>query len=212
MARLVTSNYTRNFADIQPAHYVYQGLLSGLILNPQCSTADMSQSSDDEMNSSTTSVSPEQRIKELNDIDHDISQLLSYASKAIGQLPNENYQTPNPQLEDVKAEFADATREYYSTLSTIAVKLRRQVYGLEEAGLINHGRNIDAARAASMTENQSSRRAGGGALDSSYLNVKAKDAIGTSMKRQILDEAKQFLEKANINVENKTEDNMHIDT
>lgn len=173
----------------------------------------MSQNSDEESDVGTsTSVSPEDRIKELNDIDHDISQLLNYASKAIGQLPNEGYETFNPKLEDVKDNFEKLTRNYYATLSAISVRLRRQVYALEEASLIRRGRRLDADRASSMNENQSSRREGGGALDSSFLNVKAKDVTGQSVKKQVLEEAKAFLEKTNINTQSKTEDVMHIDT
>lgn len=161
---------------------------------------------------SSQSVSPEERIKELNEIDHDISQLLNYASKAIGQLPNEGYETPNPQLKDVKDDFEKQTRDYYTTLSAISVRLRRQVYALEEASLIRHGRRLDADRAASMNENQSSRREGGGALDNSYLNVRAKDVTGQNIKKQVLEEAKSFLHKNNINVQGTSEEVMQIDT
>lgn len=169
-------------------------------------------SDDDSEGGSSQSISPEERIKELNEIDHDISQLLSYASKAIGQLPNEGYETTNPQLQDVKDEFEKQTRDYYTTLSAISVRLRRQVYALEEASLIRHGRKLDADRAASMNENQSTRREGGGALDNSFLNVKAKDVTGQNVKKQVLEEAKDFLRRNNIDVQGKSEEVMQIDT
>lgn len=189
------------------------GFLTAILSLVSPSNTRMSQNSDDESEGgSSRIVSPEGRIKELNDIDHDISQLLSHASKAIVQLPNENYETPNPKLEDVKEKFETLTRDYYTTLSAISVRLRRQVYALEEASLIRHGRKQDADRASSMNENQSSRREGGGALDNSYLNVRAKDVTGQSIKRQVLQEAKGFLDKTNIDVQSKSPDVMHIDT
>lgn len=159
-----------------------------------------------------TPVSPEDRIKELNAIDHDISALLASASNAIGLLPNSNYDDPNPNLEDVKEQFKSASSDYYNTLSSIEVRLRRQIYALDEAGLITKGTRQDADRATSMNEDQTSRRAGGGPLDSSWLNARAKDSIGQSLKREVLDEAKEFLRKSGIEVDGKKSDAMQVDT
>jgi len=159
-----------------------------------------------------THVSSEDRIKELNAIDHDISQLLACASKAIGLLPNEDYDEPNPRLEDVKDKFQQASSDYYATLSSVEVRLRRQIYALDEAGLITKGTRQDADRATSMNEDQTSRRAGGGSLDSSWLNARAKDSSGQALKREALDDAKQFLRKSGIEVEGGRSDAMEVDT
>lgn len=157
-------------------------------------------------------VSSEDRIKELNAVDHDISQLLACASKAIGLLPNDDYDEPNPRLEDVKDKFQQASSDYFATLSSVEVRLRRQIYALDEAGLIAKGTRQDAERATSMNEDQTSRRAGGGPLDSSWLNARAKDSSGQALKREALDEAKLFLKRSGIEVEGERNDTMEVDT
>jgi len=158
-----------------------------------------------------TTVSPEDRIKELNAIDHDISRLLACASKAIGLLPNEKYDEPNPRLEDVKKKFLEASSDYHTILSDIEIHMRRNIYALDEAGLIAKGTKQDADRATSMNEDQTSRRAGGGPLDSSWLNARAKDSIGQGIKREVLDETKEFLKKSGIDIEAGKDDKMQID-
>ncbi|KAK5941104.1 hypothetical protein PMZ80_006381 [Knufia obscura] len=158
-----------------------------------------------------TPVSPEERIKELNAVDHDIAQILSLASKAIGPLANDDYEQPNPRLDDVKETIEEAYAKFYATLSSIDVHMRRQTYALEEAGLINKGTRQDADRATSMNEDQTSRRAGGGSLDSSWLNARAKDSIGQGLKREALDEAKEFLRKSGIQTEGAKDDAMQVD-
>lgn len=169
-------------------------------------------SSDNETRPLSDTISPEERIRELNEVDRDISQVLNIASKAIGLLPNEKYDTPNPRLKDVKADFEGYVHEYYNILSSISVRLRRQVYGLEEAGLITKGTRYDADRAASMNENQSSRREGGGPLDSSWLNARAKDSTGQGLRQEILEEAKEFLTKNNNGMQEIEREETMMDT
>lgn len=168
-------------------------------------------SQDEQIESSSDEVSPQERIRELNEIDHDVSRILELASKAIGLLPNEDYDTLNPKLANVKANFEELTADYFKTLSSVSVRLRRQVHGLEEAGLVNKGTRYDADRAALMNEDQSSRRDGGGPLDTSWLNARAKDTTGESMKQEILEEAKEFLRKENIDVQRRADDQMQLD-
>ncbi|KAK5071149.1 hypothetical protein LTR64_007653 [Lithohypha guttulata] len=157
-------------------------------------------------------VKPEERIKELNDIDHDIAKILRSASKAIGLLSNEDHGTINPKLEDVKTEFEANVREYYATLASTSVRLRRQVHALEEAGLIAEGTKFDANRAKLMDENMSSRRGGGGPLDNSWLNARAKDSTGQALKEESLRDMKQFLKHSNIDVEGRSPGTMQVDT
>ena len=87
--------------------------------------------------SSTISFTPAQRIAELNEIDHSISTLLSAASEAIGILSNSsNPETAGNGLRNsstARTAFTNAASTYFSTLSSIEVRLRRQVYALEEA-------------------------------------------------------------------------------
>ena len=61
-----------------------------------------------------------------------------------------------------------------------------------------------------MNEDQTSRRGGGGQLDSSWLNARAKDPIGQGLKREVLDEAKAFLRRNNIAVDGDAADGMLV--
>ena len=63
-----------------------------------------------------------------------------------------------------------------------------------------------------MNENQSSRREGGGPLDSSWLNARAKDSAGQGLRQEILDEAKEFLSKNGIRVRDEEDDKTEMDT
>ena len=155
-----------------------------------------------------------ERIANLNEIDRDVVELLSLVSKAVGMLSKDNYETANPQLDDAKKEFSSISADYAAKLSAIEVKSRREVYALEEAELIATGTKRDGDRAAQMNEDQISRRSGGGPLDSSYLNARAKDAIGRGLEREVLDDAKAFLKKNNIvsTIEVDVKDEMQIDS
>lgn len=73
------------------------------------------------------------------------------------------------------------------------MRLRRQVHALEEAGLIQSGSRVDRSLATAMTEDAGGRRSGGGALDSSWLNARAKNTIGRGLKEEALRDGKEFL-------------------
>lgn len=137
---------------------------------------------------------PAQRIAELNAIDQSISGLLEAASEAIGVLANKrDEKTPFATLEAQQGRFAKAADTYFSTLSSIEVRLRRQVYALEEAGLVHEGQEKDARR-AKTSEGGFESAAGGGPLDPSWLNARADKGIELKLERELVDQAKEFLE------------------
>lgn len=137
---------------------------------------------------------PAQRIAELNAIDQSVSGLLEAASEAVGILANKrDEKTPFATLEAQQGRFAKAADTYFSTLSSIEVRLRRQVYALEEAGLVQEGQEKDARR-AKTNEGGFETASGGGPLDPSWLNARADKSIEYKLERELADQAKEFLE------------------
>ncbi|ETN44648.1 uncharacterized protein HMPREF1541_10318 [Cyphellophora europaea CBS 101466] len=135
-----------------------------------------------------------QRIAELNEIDQSVSGLLASAAEAIGVLANKRDEnTPFATFEAQQDKFARAADAYFSALSFIEVRLKRQVYALEEAGLIQEGQDKDAKR-AKTNEGGFDPANGGGPLDPSWLNARADDSVEFKMERELLDQAKSFLE------------------
>ncbi|KIW18173.1 hypothetical protein PV08_02461 [Exophiala spinifera] len=147
-----------------------------------------------------SSFSPADRIAELNEIDRSISTLLSAASEAIGILSNqptsEAQATALQNPEAARAAFTTAADTYFSTLSSIEVRLRRQVYALEEANLILPGDERDSRRGRAFGGDSSLTKVGGGPLDPSWLNARASDKVGAGMKRELISRAREFVERA----------------
>lgn len=170
----------------------------------------MSDEEEDSPSSSqnATSITPASRIKDLNAIDIDISHVLATASRAIALLANNDQGSTNPTLQSVQDAFNEESKKYFASIASIDVRLRRQVHALEEAGLIPAGSRVDKSLAMSMTEDQGGRRGGGGPLDSSWLNARAKNTIGQGLKEEMLRDCKEFLIKNGIRTgsEGKGED------
>jgi len=143
---------------------------------------------------------PAARIAELNDIDRSISTLLSAASDAIAILSNqastEKHEAALRSSASARAAFSDAAETYFSTLSSIEVRLRRQVYALEEADLIKPGDDKDAQKGRKLGGDSGLTRVGGGPLDPSWLNARASNGIAAGMKKELLLHAREFVERA----------------
>lgn len=122
--------------------------------------------------------------------------LLKSAGLAIQILANTPSSTnPNPTLESQKEAFTKHSSDYFATLSSIEVRLRRQVYALEEAGLIVPGNDRDAKRGRTIGGEDAQRPAGGGSLDSSWLNARANRTVEQGMEREIWARARELVEK-----------------
>jgi len=153
-----------------------------------------------------------ERIAELNDIDQSISTLLSAASDAIGILSN----SPTSDVQETalrtpssaRSAFTSAASTYFSTLSSIEVRLRRQVYALEEAGLIHQGDERDAMRGRAIGGENNIARGGGGPLDTSWLNARANDIVGEGMKQELLHQALDFVERVKGDIQNTKKEPM----
>lgn len=139
---------------------------------------------------------PSDHIAELNGIDKSISDLLSSASEAIGILSNDAEVVPSAPrtLASAQARFTQASSTYFATLSDIEVRLRRQVYALEEAGLIEPGEEKDA-KAGRALGASSTGRGGVGPLDPSWLNARADNGVDFAMRKGLVSQTKDFLER-----------------
>lgn len=95
-------------------------------------------------------ITPGERIQELNSIDASIASLLHSAGSAIQILGSSNSSSftadQDVDLATSKSLFLTSITKYFTTLSSIDVRLRRQVYALQEAGLIAEGDARDAKR------------------------------------------------------------------
>jgi hypothetical protein len=147
----------------------------------------------------TQTFTPAQRIAELNDIDRSVSTLLSAASDAVAILSNspsnEKHQAALRNATTARAAFSTAAETYFSTLSSIEVRLRRQVYALEEAELIKSGNERDARRGRAPGSDASTARTGAGPLDPTWLNARANDRVGLGKKKELLAQARAWVEK-----------------
>lgn len=158
------------------------------------------------------------RIRQLNDVDkvrkhsstatpvskltdsQDIAKLIESAGLAIQALTNArsgdtDASAPSPaatSLDTHKKRFQEATSQYFALLSSIDVRLRRQVYALEEAAIL-------APDSASRTNDVPGATGGAAAapassLDISWLNSR-KDTVGKDKEAELWAAAREFVER-----------------
>ncbi|KAJ6000381.1 hypothetical protein N7481_000790 [Penicillium waksmanii] len=144
------------------------------------------------------------RIRQLNDIDKDVAQLINSAGLAIQALtnatPDSNPSSPGPaSLESHKTQFKDATSKYFALLSSIDVRLRRQLYALEEASVL--GPDTPQRTDATTTGGAGGPNPGTGPvaaagpsnpLDVSWLNSR-KDTVGKDKEAELWAAAREFV-------------------
>ncbi|KAL4944010.1 mediator complex, subunit Med11 [Aspergillus oleicola] len=158
------------------------------------------------------------RIRQLNDIDKDVAKLIHSAGLAIQALTNAKSPNPNTNLpptassadlnnssntlDSHKTRFKEATSQYFALLSSIDVRLRRQVYALEEASILAP----DTVAGTRGGEGSFSGSAGGaqGTLDVSWLNSR-KDTVGKEKEAELWRAAREFVEGLDGDGEGKKE-------
>ncbi|WEW58777.1 hypothetical protein PRK78_004245 [Emydomyces testavorans] len=137
------------------------------------------------------------RIQQLNEIDQDVAKLLRAAGLAIQALTNTPLPTDNTlqdpsfrpgmsALESHKAAFKAASSQYFALLSSIDVRLRRQVYALEEASVVRPESAVKTGEGV-----------GAGAfnpLETSWLNTR-KDTVGKDKEAELWADAKAYAMK-----------------
>ena len=105
--------------------------------------------------------------------------------------------------EQQKSSFAAATSQYFSLLSSIDVRLRRQVYALEEADIIpteaatkeNQGSQSVSAISSQVTKDRASTQTSGlGNLDVGWLNSR-NDKVGKVMEVELWQQARNLVDE-----------------
>lgn len=77
-----------------------------------------------------------ERIQQLNDIDKSITALLHSAGLALQTLGSSTVHTSPSPTQNKREAFQEISNTYLRTLQSVDVRLRRQIYGLEEADII----------------------------------------------------------------------------
>jgi hypothetical protein len=122
-----------------------------------------------------------------------VTKLIHAAGLAVQALTNSKHESStstNDSLESRKAAFKAATSQYFALLSSIDVRLRRQVYALEEASILAP----DSASKASDAAGSSSVAAPGtiNPLEISWLNSR-KDTVGKDKEAELWAAAREFI-------------------
>lgn len=145
--------------------------------------------------------------------------MLHSAGLAIKALTNRTLSEDDDQssrsrsIEQQKQDFTAAASQYFSCLSSVDVRLRRQIYALEEAeiipaeaatkeqqtnltvplGLAAHANVSNPPAAKQMAASKSASTGGGlGALDVGWLNSR-NDNVGKEMEAELWGKAKDFV-------------------
>ncbi|KAL8365218.1 hypothetical protein RB595_004155 [Gaeumannomyces hyphopodioides] len=147
-----------------------------------------------------------ERMQQLSEIDQDISSLLELTSKALGALvtspaaaeanntsapesnnPNGSADTPPPapaapptqeQREQQSRAFEAASNDFFATLLSIHVRLKRQIWGLEEAGIITLKDSGAKGTSGSAAAAAAAASAKGGTVAPTNLAVPALEPNG----------------------------------
>jgi hypothetical protein len=149
-----------------------------------------------------------ERIQQLNEIDRSITTLLHSAGLALQTLTSSS----SSQDQNKREAFQEKSNAYLRTLQSVDVRLRRQIYGLEEEDIIpaekgkmksNEGQDgilggvgssMANQGAAGKEETQISVGDGGmGKLEIGWLNSRS-GRVGMAMEAELWEKAKGFLE------------------
>ncbi|KAJ5791162.1 uncharacterized protein N7518_008173 [Penicillium psychrosexuale] len=141
------------------------------------------------------------RIRQLNEMDKDVTKLLHSAGLAIQALtnakPGPSSVAPDGSLDSHKTRFKEASAKYFALLSSADVSLRRQIYSLEESSLVGPERASRAGDAKAGARNEGAAGAKSRApnsLDISRLNSR-KDTVGKDKEAELWAAARQFVEQ-----------------
>ncbi|KAF3171965.1 hypothetical protein TWF106_010512 [Orbilia oligospora] len=124
--------------------------------------------------------SPADRIKQLNQIDKEITSLLTTASAAITTLSS-----PKPS----QSTFRTQSAQYHSSVHSIISALKRQIYALEQA---------DIPLPAVLTSPAGSAPPAAGSGSASGLDIGAlsgrSDSVGRKMDQELWKKAREMVE------------------
>ncbi|KAJ6037392.1 hypothetical protein N7540_001671 [Penicillium herquei] len=170
-----------------------------------------------ENSNATVTFSSADRIRQLNDIDQDVAKLINSAGLAIQALsnasPDSSSTTHDGSLQAHKTQFKEATAQYFALLSSIDVRLRRQVYALEEASVLGPDSNSRTGETTGAGTTGTGGPGSGGAanpLDISWLNSR-KDTVGKDKEAELWASARRFVEHLDTDKPNGDPEDMQVD-
>lgn len=152
-----------------------------------------------------------ERIQQLNEIDkvttprkstshpfsnlqQKVTEIMHHTSKAMTALsPSGPTSTSNPEPSTAtnRQTFKDSMDAFVTTLHYIDVHLKRQILGLEEAGIIDLSNDADASRDKSDVRPTALGTVGG--LDMGWLNSRG-DRVEREMDGELWQKGRRFLE------------------
>lgn len=121
----------------------------------------------------------------------DVARVIHSAGLAVQALTNTKPQTSSSDgsLESHKKQFKDATQQYFALLSSVDVRVRRELYATEEASIpppepiSGAGAGVPAAAPSAFN-----------ALDISWLNSR-KDTVGKDKEAELWAAARGYVER-----------------
>ncbi|KAI1204619.1 mediator complex, subunit Med11 [Annulohypoxylon truncatum] len=148
-----------------------------------------------------------ERIQQLGEIDRNIVSLLHSTAQAIQTLGKQGGQGEDVSMVDDKEQqlkvFQDSMNDFLRTLRTVNVGMKRQIWGLEEEGIItldkesqsvgSEGGEVQAAgyRNAPLKPDGDGKIGG---LDVGWLNSRS-DKVERDMEADLWKEADEFLRR-----------------
>lgn len=170
-----------------------------------------------------TALTPADRIRELNLISKQVADMLKSAGVAInaltpralydnrdGDVAMEGDRDRENDIASHKAAFEVQSKAFYTNLQATSAQLRRQVYGLEEAGIITPeaktststvprlpGANANQSRqppaAALNSDTERIANGGLGSLDVGWLNSRG-NKVAAEKEAEMMQQARSLLE------------------
>ncbi|RYP00320.1 hypothetical protein DL763_000931 [Monosporascus cannonballus] len=143
-----------------------------------------------------------ERIQQLGEIDKDIVSLLRSAGQAVNALGKKEPQGGDTAMDDGNTQgnvFEDSMNDFMRTLRRVNVGIKRQISGLEEAGIITLRKDDGTAADSQGSANQQARlepdgdgKIGG--LDPGWLNSRSNQ-VEREMEAELWGQADEFLRK-----------------
>ena len=161
----------------------------------------------------------EENIQQLNAIDEDIVRLMNHTATSLNALTytfsssakagaDDSRHSVDPAAQ--KEAYQSATDSFVTTLHTVDVKMKRQIFALEEAGIVDltkkkkkHDSEVEVKTSLELNGPKPSLRPNGvgsvGNLDVGWLNSRSSK-VERDMERELWEKAKGFLDEEGRNL------------
>ncbi|KAF2765565.1 hypothetical protein EJ03DRAFT_205371 [Teratosphaeria nubilosa] len=143
---------------------------------------------------------PADRIRELNGVNEEVASILTHAGNAIAA--NAPHAEQGEDVDARKRAMEEHIQTFLVTLQSATTKLKRNVYALEEAGIIQPEATtmqLPSSTAATGRGAQSAAQVekitngGMGNLDIGYLNSRGNQ-VGAEKEAELMEEASRLAE------------------